>query len=176
MFLVLFVVIKEEIRMKIAVLSDIHDNIWNLDKVLPHLSEAQTLILCGDLCSPFTLRKIADSFSEPVHCVLGNNDGDILLLTRVAAQAGNVTLYNPWGEIEVGDKKIAFAHYPEIAAGLVPSGKYQAVFNGHTHKHKAEKAGDTLWVNPGEVMGLYGRSTYVLYDTETGEFSLEEIA
>ncbi len=161
--------------MLVAVLSDVHDNIWNLEKVLPQLKEAQALIFCGDFCAPFTLKMMGDGFSGPVHCMLGNNDGDVLLLTRIAAQAGNVTLYNPTGELTLGGKRIAFTHYPQIGAGLAATGKYEAVFSGHTHEHRAERVGRTLWVNPGEVMGRFGRPTYVLYNTETGQISLQEI-
>jgi hypothetical protein len=32
-----------------------------------------------------------------------------------------------------------------------------------------------LLINPGEVMGRFGRSTYVLYDTDTGKATLREI-
>jgi hypothetical protein len=35
--------------------------------------------------------------------------------------------------------------------------------------------GDTLRVNPGEVMGRYGLSTYALYDTSTGQASFVEV-
>lgn len=161
--------------MLVAVLSDIHDNIWNLEKVLPRLRGAGALIFCGDFCAPFTLKMMAEGFSGPVHCVLGNNDGDVLLLTQVAAQAGNVRLYNPMGEMNLDGKELAFAHYPQVGAGLAAMGKYAAVFSGHTHEHGSEKVGSTLWLNPGEVMGRFGRPTYAFYDTETGNFSLEEI-
>lgn len=161
--------------MLVAVLSDIHDNIWNLEKILARLREAGVLIFCGDFCAPFTLKMMAEGFSGPVHCVLGNNDGDVLLLTQIAAQAGNVRLYNPLGEISLEGKELAFAHYPEIGAGLAARGKYSAVFCGHTHQHRSEKIGATLLLNPGEVMGRFGHPSYVFYDTETGNFSLEEI-
>ena len=39
--------------MKIAILSDVHDNIWKLETLLASL-EAQALIFCGDFCAPFT--------------------------------------------------------------------------------------------------------------------------
>jgi putative phosphoesterase len=161
--------------MRVAVLSDIHDNIWNLAKVLERTEEADVLLFLGDFCAPFTLKQIADGFGGPVHCVRGNNDGDMLLLNRVAAQAGNVTFYSPLGELELGGRKVAITHYPEIAAGLVASGKYDAVFSGHTHRCKEERHGDTLWVNPGEVMGRFGEPGFGFYDTESNTFTREMI-
>ena len=37
--------------MKIAVLSDIHDNIWKLETLLVGL-EADVLVFCGNFCAP----------------------------------------------------------------------------------------------------------------------------
>ena len=161
--------------MLVAVLSDIHDNIWKLEEVLKELGEAKELVFCGDFCAPFTLAQIADGFPGRVHVVFGNNDGDKLLLSRVAAQAGNVILHGEFAELELGGRKVAATHYPAIAAGLAASDRYDLVCFGHSHRVAEERVGDTLLLNPGEVMGRFGRSTYVLYDTDTGEATLREI-
>ena len=63
--------------MRVAVVSDIHDNIWNLDKALKLVADAAVLLCCGDICSPFTLKMLAEGFPGPVHVVFGNNDGDV---------------------------------------------------------------------------------------------------
>jgi len=156
--------------MQIAVLSDIHDNIWNLEKALEKLEDAEVLLFLGDFCAPFSLKQIADAFRGPIHCVPGNNDGDMFLLMTVAAAAGNVTFHNPVGVVETDGRAIAFAHYPEIAEGLAATGKYDAVFSGHTHVFMQQQVGNTLWVNPGEVMGRFGEPAFGLYDTRTGTF------
>jgi putative phosphoesterase len=161
--------------MLIAILSDIHDNIWKLEEVLNGLGEAEQLIFCGDFCAPFTLAQIADGFPGPVHVVFGNNDGDRLFLLRVATQAGNVTLHGEFAELEMDSRRIAATHYPAIAAGLAAGERYDLVCYGHTHRAAEERVGDTLLINPGEVMGRFGRSTYVLYDTNTGRATLQEI-
>ena len=161
--------------MLIAVLSDIHDNIWKLEEALKGLLQAEELIFCGDFCAPFTLKQIADSFPGPVHVVFGNNDGDKLLLSRVATKAGNVTLHGEFAELELGGRRIAATHYPAIAVGLAASERYDLVCCGHSHRVAEERVRDTLLINPGEVMGRFGRSTYVLYDTDTGQATLREI-
>jgi putative phosphoesterase len=166
---------QEVYTMLIAILSDVHDNIWNLKKVLPQLEKAEALLFCGDFCAPFTLKMMAEGFSGPVHCVFGNNDGDALFLSRIARQADNVTLHSQMGELELGGRRIAIIHYPHIASGLAASGKYDAVFSGHTREHKVEKVGSTLWVDPGEVMGRFGQPSFGLYDTASGEFTLRAI-
>lgn len=43
--------------MRIAVLSDIHDNVWNLAAALDAGAETDALICCGDLCSPFIVHQ-----------------------------------------------------------------------------------------------------------------------
>ena len=74
--------------MKIAILSDIHDNIWKLETLLAEL-EADALIYCGDFCAPFTLAQMGEGFDGQVHAVFGNNDGDQFLLARVASQSAS---------------------------------------------------------------------------------------
>jgi len=161
--------------MLIAVLSDIHDNIWNLEKTLDQLGQAEALLFCGDFCAPFTLEMMAEGFQGPVHAVLGNNDGDLLLLSRIAAKAGNVALHSLLGEVTLGGREIAFIHYPVLASGLTSEGRYDVVFYGHTHRPQLEGRGGTLLINPGEVMGRFGRATYALYETVEGEIELREL-
>ena len=163
--------------MQVAVISDVHDNIWKLEAVLEHINEmgAEVIIFCGDFCAPFTLKQIADGFSGPVHCVFGNNDGDKWFLSRIAASAEDVTLHGELAELTLGERRIAVNHYPHISQGLAASGRYDAVFFGHSHERHLERVGNTLLLNPGEVMGRLGPSTYALYDTETGQAIIHEL-
>jgi putative phosphoesterase len=161
--------------MRIAVLSDIHDNIWKLETLLSGLVDADVLICCGDLCSPFTLRQIADGFQGPVHLVFGNNDGDKWLLTTVAHKAGHVTLHDTFFEAEWGGRSVATVHFPDLGRALAASNKYSVVLYGHDHKQITERIGKTWLVNPGEVMGRFGRSTYAIYDTETDQVEVREV-
>ena len=163
--------------MQVAVISDIHDNIWKLEAVLEHINEmgAEVIIFCGDFCAPFTLKQIADGFSGPVHCVFGNNDGDKWFLSRIAASAEDVTLHGELAELTLGERRIAVNHYPHISQGLAASGRYDAVFFGHSHERHLARVGNTLLLNPGEVMGRLGPSTYALYDTETGQAIIHEL-
>jgi putative phosphoesterase len=158
--------------MLIAVLSDCHDNIWNLEKVLPKLEKADMVLFCGDFCAPFTLKMLAEGFPRPIHAVFGNNDGDVWLMLTVAKQAGNVTFHKPIAQLELGGKRIAVAHYPELGEALALSGKYDAVFSGHNHQDQVMTIGSTLWGNPGEVMGRFGRPSFGMYDTVMHRFEI----
>lgn len=161
--------------MLVAVLSDCHDNTWNLEKVLPRLDEAEVAIFCGDFCAPFTLKMLAEGFAGPVHAVLGNNDGDVYLLLAIAGQAGNVTLHQPLCHLELDGRHIAVVHYPELGEALALCGKYDAVFSGHSHVAQVETLSSTLWANPGEVMGRFGQPSFGMYDTETNTFEVKRI-
>jgi predicted phosphodiesterase len=50
------------------------------------------------------------------------------------------------------------------------------VCHGHSHERVIEQTGPTLRVNPGEVMGRFGLSTYARYDTVSGQAEIVEVA
>lgn len=158
--------------MTIAVLSDIHDNIWNLDRALSQLPtyKPEVLLFLGDFCAPFTLAQLAEGFSGPIHAVFGNNDGDPFLLSRIAGKYPHVTLHGHMADLELDDCRIALNHYPDIARPIALSGQYAAVFSGHDHKRYQEQLGETLWANPGEIMGRFGEPSFGIFDSATGSF------
>lgn len=154
--------------MKIAILSDVHDNIWKLETLLAGL-EADILVFCGDFCAPFTLAQIAEGFDGPIHAVFGNNDGDQFLLARVASGFPHATLHGDFAELELDGRRVAVTHYPQIGDALAQGSGYDLVCHGHSHERVVEQVGETLRVNPGEVMGRFGLATYAVYDTATGQ-------
>ena len=163
--------------MKVAILSDAHDNIWKLGDLLEDVgrSGAGVLLFCGDLCAPFTLKQIGEGFGGPVHVVQGNNDGDVLYLTRIANGLDNVTWHGSFAYLEFDGRKVAINHYPQIARDQALCGQYELVCYGHDHTANVESLGKTLLVNPGEVMGRFGKSTYAVYDTTSGCAELCEV-
>ena len=160
--------------MRIAVLSDIHDNIWNLDRLLPQVRDCAQILCLGDLCAPFTLAAIAEGFPGIVHVVWGNNDGDKLLLTRIGDKAGNVRLHGDLAQLTTEGRLIALTHYPHIAGTLAQCGRYDLVCHGHDHERRVTCLGQTVLLNPGEVMGRFGVASYAEYDTATGQARLIE--
>ena len=159
--------------MKIAILSDSHDNIWNLEKALVDVSEqgCDVLLHCGDLVAPFILAQMAEAFAGPIHVVEGNNDGDGRLQQQVAAGFPQITLHGPYAELELGGRKVALIHYPEPARRIAQSGVFDLVCYGHDHLQHRERIGDCLLVNPGEVMGRYGSPSWGIYDCESHAYS-----
>lgn len=161
--------------MMIAVMSDIHDNLWQLGRLLKEVALADALVFCGDFCAPFTLDELASRFAQPIYAVFGNNDGDKLLMTTVAARHPHVKLLGDVGEITLDDLNVAVAHSPVVGQALAAANTYDLVCSGHTHVPRTQQIGRTLWINPGEVMGRRGRSTAVVYDTNKKKTSLSEL-
>lgn len=164
--------------MKVAVISDIHDQLGNLERALRLVQEsgAGVLLFLGDLCAPFTLVQLAEGFAGPVHVVFGNNDGDTFQIAQVAGKYPHVTLHGQLAELEIDGRKLALNHYPAIARRLAESGAYDAVFSGHDHRRYQHQIGNTLWANPGEIMGRYGQPGFGLYETTNGEFNHVDLA
>jgi len=155
--------------MNIAVMSDSHDNIWNLRKALAVIRAegCGRIIHCGDFVAPFMFKEL-EKVDIPVHCVFGNNDGDKALLTRFALQSnGLITLDSIVGELDIDGFKIAFTHEWTVAEGLAAGGKYDLVCFGHSHQHVVQQSGDTLVLNPGEIMGKDGEPGFCVVDTES---------
>jgi len=161
--------------MKLAICSDIHDNIWKLADALPGMNDADVCLFCGDFCAPFTFAQLAQGFHGLVHAVLGNNDGDARLLSQVAAASGNAILHGEFAETDLEGFKVAVSHYPQIALGLAGSGRYDLVCYGHDHTLTYQQIGKTWLVNPGEMMGRFGKSTYLLFDTATNTVQVREV-
>ncbi len=155
--------------MLLAVFSDIHDNLTALDQALKAVAHADALLFCGDLCAPFTLKALAEGFPGPVHTVWGNNDGDRWLMTDIAHKAGNVTLHGDFAELDLDGFKVAAVHYPRLGYVIAHAQLHDLVCYGHDHQAHLERVGKTLLLNPGELMGRFGRPSYALVDTRTGE-------
>ena len=161
--------------MKLAIISDTHDNVPNLEKALKWMNKnnVEQIIHCGDLCAPSILINVlAPEFSGTIHMVFGNVE-DRGLLLKVVADFPNVKHYGDTGEIVIGGKKIAFVHFPEKAKQLARSGKYDLVFYGHTHTPWEEVVGKTRVINPGTLAGLFAKATFAVYNTDTGNLELK---
>jgi putative phosphoesterase len=151
--------------MRIGIISDSHDNVWRLDEAIQHLKTVDLVLHCGDLISPFMVHRLAKGLASiPIHTVWGNNDGDKLTVARIAQNYPAFTIHGEFAELEIDGCRIAINHYPEIARGLAHSGKYDLVCYGHDHTAFEDQIGQTILLNPGEVMGMNGRSTLAFFD------------
>ncbi len=155
--------------MKIAIMSDSHDNLWNLRTAVNKVTELgiDQIIHLGDLISPFMLEEVED-FPGTFHLIYGNNNGDhILLQKKIASLNGKVVFHGWLGEITASSKKIGFIHDPLLAKKIARSGDYDAVLFGHTHLWHEEDINGCLLFNPGEILGKKEAPGFGILDCET---------
>ena len=162
--------------MKIAIISDTHDNLPNFKKVIGWIKKQgiKTIIHCGDVCAPGVLKQMLKQFPGKFFLSFGNVDGDHFRISKLAFEDfPNLKIFPELGEIEIDNNQIAFCHFPKFAKALAQTGKFDLVFYGHTHKPWEEKIGKCRLVNPGNLCGFPYKSTFAVYDTETDKLELK---
>jgi len=171
--------------MRIAIVSDSHDNIPNIQKFLNWVNKnnidpvrnknsngVELIIHCGDLAAPaIIVEELGPKFKKPIHFIHGNV-ADRELNEKISADFNHITCHGDTGEIEVDNKKIAFNHYPDEAKELARSGQYDLIFYGHSHIPWEEQIGKTKLLNPGTLAGMFGKATFAVYDTEADKAEL----
>ena len=161
--------------MFIAILSDSHDHIPNLQRAVSCANRegAELLIHCGDLISPFMLPYL-HAFQGPVHLIYGNNAGDQhLISSRCAVDFNNIRHHGFHGTINTGSLRIALNHYPELARAMALSGDFDLVCYGHDHVFSVERIGSCLLLNPGDLLGKDEVPVFAFLDTT--DFSVRRI-
>jgi len=160
--------------MKIIIISDVHNNLLNLKKVIDYSSEnkIKNIICCGDLASLETLDYFCDQFDGQIYFVFGNMDSEHIPEIKNISEYKNALVFAGYGESTFLNRKVAFVHFPGVAKKLAQSKKYEVVFYGHTHKPWEEFLGKCRILNPGSVTGDRFTPTFALWDIKKNEFSL----
>ncbi|MBT8231999.1 MAG: YfcE family phosphodiesterase [Saprospiraceae bacterium] len=159
--------------MKIAVISDIHENFHNLILALNIINEREVdqIICLGDLMNT-GVAKILSIQKMPSHLIWGNNDGEkVEIVTTALRPQSNLTCsLSTYDFLEYDGRKIFATHYDDLAVPMAKSGLYDAVFYGHNHILKVDKIGDVHCVNPGEIAAQKtGTGSFIIYDTKANE-------
>ena len=167
--------------MKIAIISDIHENQHNLLKALEicRRNEIEKILCLGDLINPGIAKVLADS-DVPVFSIWGNNDGEKVFITRISLAPGSSLTMgdNTYAFLEEDNRKIFITHYPELAEPIARSGVVEAVFYGHDHIKRQDYLSECLIVNPGELSAhMTGEATFAIFDTghnQAGIFTIPD--
>ena len=152
------------------IISDSHDNMPKISRAVDIAIERKidTLIHCGDLCSPFAAKELLRHRGQ-IYVILGNNDGEKIGLKSLlgpSLKKGPVS-------IEIDGKKVVVMHEP---FGLNDTIVADFLFYGHTHKLEIRIDTKPVIINPGESCGyLTGRATAVLLDPDTLECEIVEL-
>lgn len=141
--------------MKIAILSDTHDNQANVISCLESikLHSINTVIHCGDFINPGMVNLFSDL---KLIYVYGNCDLDIVRIHESVMEVGkdNYAGLNFSGKL--GGKHILALH-GNVEGSLmeaVQSRSYDYIFRGHSHLHSDQMHFNSRVINPGALGGL----------------------
>lgn len=109
--------------MRVGIVPDIHDQPEDPERALEFSSAegAETLLFCGDLCSPIPAR-VLGGYDGVVHCVFGNGDGDRfrMLQAEESGAADALRLHAEHAQLDVEDRRVALTHYPLYGSTAAP--------------------------------------------------------
>lgn len=162
--------------MKIAIISDIHDNLINLEKCLKTCQEekVEKIICCGDVGNFETLKYISSNFSGEIFLVEGNAE---TYHEKDVSKLANINYQGLIGYANLNKKNIGFCHksidIPKVKENS--ESKLDFIFYGHSHKPWLETVAGTALINPGNIANIYYQATFALLDLETKNLELKII-
>jgi putative phosphoesterase len=148
--------------MRIGVVSDTHNNLANVRKIVEVLNAARVerVVHTGDVTQAKTLQVLAE-LHVPLVGVYGNND-EREALAAVAREAG-FEMVEPPLELAWSGRRILVVHDP-LDVDRWWSG-HDVVLHGHDHRRRIERDHGRLVFNPGECAGhLEGRNAVGIVD------------
>jgi putative phosphoesterase len=154
--------------MKIAIISDTHDNLENLKKFFDFAKKEkiEILIHCGDVCNGETLKEIEKNFKE-IYLCFGNAD----IKESLLKEAKKTKIFEKEGKIEVNRLKIGFCHMFNLKEKNLEG--FDFYFFGHSHWPFLKKEGNCCLANPGNLAGLFYKATFAILDTKTKKLELK---
>ncbi|MCA9042291.1 MAG: YfcE family phosphodiesterase [Planctomycetaceae bacterium] len=136
---------------RIGVVSDTHGHVPNTEQAVKQLREHQVsqVIHCGDIGTGAIIPLFSD---WPTHFVFGNVDKEKSHLQSTIEGLGQ-TCWGEFGEIQVGEFRIAFTHGHDtvLLDRLSTSGAFDIVCSGHTHVASLDIENDVQLLNPGAL-------------------------
>jgi putative phosphoesterase len=162
--------------MKVAIISDIHDNLANLEKFINWClaNQVEQIICCGDVTSIDTLDFLARKFRQQIYLVRGNmeiyDQDEIENITKVRV---NINFLGRTAIIDLDNKKVGLCHEPFLIDEVNKLDKCDIIFNGHTHKPWIEVKNNIKIVNPGTLGGVFQKATFAVWDTDQDEPELK---
>ncbi len=167
--------------MKIGVISDTHDQYENILKAVKILNQEKvsSVIHCGDWVSPFT-QLFYKNLKSPLRGIFGNNDGD-RKYHLIYAKKSKIEFMGEKAELEMNKRNIFIYHGTDqkLIKFAIKSGKYNAIFHGHTHIAENKLIGNTLVLNPGTFMPVTDNkikgASLAIYETQTNTAKIIKI-
>lgn len=156
--------------MKIGVLSDTHNHLSNVARIVELLNAAgvDRVIHTGDITQAKTL-EVLSGLQAPLHGVYGNNDLERAALESAATRYG-FELCDPPLELHFEERRIWVVHDPRDFEQTLPEaarrGEAPALaLHGHDHRYRLETRHGAVVYNPGECAGhMPGRNAVGVVD------------
>lgn len=162
--------------MRLAILSDIHDNSVNLNKALDWINHnsIDKIIFGGDATTLETMQNLA-RFAGEIFIVSGNVE---LYEPAELSALPNLRHMGERGLIDLDGLSIGLTHEPRKIPKLFETAAkpLDFIFYGHTHKPWLETRGTTLVANPGNLAGQWYPATFAVLDTATRKLELKRLA
>lgn len=157
--------------MKFLVISDIHDNLVNLEKCLNwgRGEEITSAICCGDVVNGETLAYLAENF-KTIYLVRGNLE---IYDEAEIKKYNNINYLGRFGVFEIDNKIIGLCHEPWYIKKVLELKKCDIVFYGHTHQPWLEEKGGLITANPGTLGGVFSKASFAVYDSLSGSLELK---
>lgn len=157
--------------MKFLVISDIHDNLVNLEKCVNwgRSQEITKAICCGDVVNEETLACLAENF-KTIYLVRGNLE---IYDEEEIKKYNNINYLGRFGVFEIDGKTIGLCHEPWYIKSVLKIKPCQLVFYGHTHEPWIEVKEGITTANPGTLGGVFNKASFAVYDSRSGELELK---
>ena len=142
--------------MKIAILSDSHDDISIVTKVAKSIGDnpVDFLLHAGDITTARTAQSFASIKNTSLIAVMGNCDFDAQGIKFAIENQGGTVFSNKY-QGSLGDKSVFMTHKPLPIDSILDLNNYDLIVFGHTHKSQIDRLNGTLIVNPGGSSLVY---------------------
>ena len=140
--------------MRIGVVSDTHNNLRNVERIVELLNGADVnrVVHTGDITQAKTLDVLA-RLDAPLCGVYGNNDLERPSLEDAAARTG-IELVDPPLHLTWAERRIVVVHDPlDLEAPDAGLADAEVALHGHNHRLVWERRSEAVVFNPGECAG-----------------------
>jgi uncharacterized protein len=161
--------------MKIAIGSDLHDNLFNLNIFLKILKEEKIkkIIFCGDLTNKETLKDISKNFEGEIIMIRGNAD---IYPEKEVNNYQNIKHLGRYGFYTSNNFEIGICHEPKFIKTLFQEkNNLDYVFYGHTHKPWKYQKNKAKIINPGALEGGWQKASFAIWDDQSRTIKLKLI-
>ncbi len=159
--------------MKIAIISDIHDNLANLEIFFKLIEDEkiEKIICCGDVSNIESIEKISSSFPGEIFLVFGNAE---VYNEKELSQFSNINYLGRFSIQKIDSLNIGICHEPGFMRDLFTENKdLDFIFYGHTHKPWISMKNKATLINPGTLGGVFQKPSFAIFDTQTKKAKLK---